>query len=248
LKLKFREAVIWKYSITAISRIVGEASFKISEDGLRLRAMDPSGVALVDFYVPRDAFYELEVPGEIVIGVNMEDFAKILRRARKGDELVLEVLGESKLGVYLEGRGSRRFILPSIELSYQEVPEISFEESFRCKILPKMFKDIVRELEPVSDAIELYAPEGKGTLYIKAQGEIAEAEVVLSASTGALIEYESTGEARSKYTVDYLIEIAIASQAAETLSLGLGVETPLRMAYELPHGGMLQFYVAPRTD
>jgi len=68
----------------------------------------------------------------------------------------------------------------------------------------------------------------------------------LSGSSGALIEYESTGEARSKYTIEYLSDIAAASQASETLSLSLGVETPLKLVFDLPGGGLLLFYVAPQ--
>lgn len=248
MRFKFRDATIWKYSMIAISKIIEEASFKVTRDGVKLRAMDPSGVALVDFYIPSDAFYEYEISGDILIGVNMEEFARILRRAKRGDELLLEVLQDGRLGIHLEGKGSRRFILPSIDLSYQEVPEISFDETFRCKTLPKLFKDVVQELEPISDSAELYAPDGSDTLYLQARGEIAEAEVALSASSGALIEYESLGEARSKYTVGYLVDIVTASQVSEVMRIGFGVETPLHIIYELPQGGTLQFYVAPRTD
>jgi proliferating cell nuclear antigen len=249
LKLSFREATIWKYAISAISKIIEEASFRITEEGFRLKAMDPSAVVLVDFYIPREAFSVFEVEREITIGANMEELAKILRRARKGDELVLEPIPGGHLKIVFEGKGSRSFRIPGIELSVQEIPEISFEETFKCKIMPKMFKDVIRELEPVSDAVEFYSPVNSGVLYLRAQGEIAEAEIELSAASGALIEYESSGEARSKYTVEYLVDISAAAQAAaEVLSIGLGVETPLRLTYELPYGGKLEFYVAPRTD
>lgn len=249
MKLSFREATIWKYAISAISKIIEEASFRITEEGLRLKAMDPSAVVLVDFYIPREAFSVFEVEREITIGANMEELAKILRRARKGDELVLEPIPGGHLKIVFEGKGSRSFRIPGIELSVQEIPEISFEETFKCKIMPKMFKDVIRELEPVSDSVEFYSPVDSGILYLRAQGEIAEAEIELSAASGALIEYESSGEARSKYTVEYLVDISAAAQAAaEVLSIGLGVETPLRLTYELPYGGKLEFYVAPRTD
>ncbi len=249
MKLSFREATIWKYAISAISKIIEEASFRITEEGLRLKAMDPSAVVLVDFYIPREAFSVFEVEREITIGANMEELAKILRRARKGDELVLEPIPGGHLKIVFEGKGSRSFRIPGIELSVQEIPEISFEETFKCKIMPKMFKDVIRELEPVSDSVEFYSPVNSGILYLRAQGEIAEAEIELSAASGALIEYESSGEARSKYTVEYLVDISAAAQAAaEVLSIGLGVETPLRLTYELPYGGKLEFYVAPRTD
>jgi proliferating cell nuclear antigen len=249
LKLSFREATIWKYAISAISKIIEEASFRITEEGFRLKAMDPSAVVLVDFYIPREAFSVFEVEREITIGANMEELAKILRRARKGDELVLEPIPGGHLKIVFEGKGSRSFRIPGIELSVQEIPEISFEETFKCKIMPKMFKDVIRELEPVSDSVEFYSPVNSGILYLRAQGEIAEAEIELSAASGALIEYESSGEARSKYTVEYLVDISAAAQAAaEVLSIGLGLETPLRLTYELPYGGKLEFYVAPRTD
>ena len=248
MRLRFREATVWKYSIVAISKIIEEASFKITSDGIRLRAMDPSSVVLVDFYIPSNAFYEYDVPAEVAVGVNMEELAKILRRARKGDELVLEVPSRGRIGVSMEGRGSRRFTLTGIELAYEEPPEVSFEETFKCKTLPKVFKDVIKELEPISDAVEIYAPPEQGVLQLRAVGEIAEAQIELSSASGALIEYESLGEARSKYTIDYLVDIAAASQAAETLGIGLGVETPLRLTYELPLGGKLEFYVAPRTD
>jgi len=248
LKLSFREATIWKYAISAISKIIEEASFRITEEGLRLRAMDPSAVVLVDFYIPQQAFSVFEVEREMNIGTNMEELAKILRRARKGDELVLEPISGGHLRIVFEGRGSRSFKIPGIELSVQEIPEISFEETFKCKIMPKLFKDVIKELEPISDAVEFYSPINSGILYLKAQGEIAEAEIELSTASGALIEYESTGEARSKYTVDHLVDISAASQTAEVLSIGFGVETPLRLTYELPYGGKLEFYVAPRTD
>jgi proliferating cell nuclear antigen len=249
LKLSFREATIWKYAISAISKIIEEASFRITEEGLRLKAMDPSAVVLVDFYIPREAFSVFEVEREITIGANMEELAKILRRARKGDELVLEPIPGGHLKIVFEGKGFRSFRIPGIELSVQEIPEISFEETFKCRIMPKMFKDVIRELEPLSDSVEFHSPVNSGILYLRAQGEIAEAEIELSAASGALIEYESSGEARSKYTVEYLVDISAAAQAAaEISSIGLGVETPLRLTYELPYGGKLEFYVAPRTD
>ncbi|MEM0218323.1 MAG: DNA polymerase sliding clamp [Desulfurococcaceae archaeon] len=248
LKLRFRDAVVWKYSIVAISKIIEEANFKATSDGIKLRAMDPSAVVLVDFYIPSSAFYEYDISGDVVIGLNMEELAKMLRRARKGDELVLEVLPGGRIGISLEGRGFRRFVLSSIELSYEEPPEISFEETFTGKILPKLFKDVIKELEPISDTIEFYAPPDEGKLILRAESEIAEAQIELSSASGALIEYTSTSEAKSKYTLDYFVDIVAASQVAETLSLGFGVETPIRLTYELPLGGKLEFYVAPRTD
>jgi len=248
MRLRFRDAVVWRYAIASISKIIEEASFKVSEEGMVLRALDPSTVVLVDFTMPRDSFLEYNVEGERVIGVNMEELAKVLKRARKGDELVLEVLEDGRLSVVFEGRGIRRFTLPSIEVTYEEIPEVSFEIGFKGKLLPKVFRDVIREVEPIGDVVEFRASRDSDKLIVAARSEIAEAEIELSASSGALVEYEATGDATAKYTIDYLSDIASAYQAAELMMLELGNDTPLKITYELSGGGRLVFYVAPREE
>ena len=39
----------WKNSIDAIAALIDEGTLQIDTDGIKLRAMDPSQVALVDF-------------------------------------------------------------------------------------------------------------------------------------------------------------------------------------------------------
>ncbi|MEM3926747.1 MAG: DNA polymerase sliding clamp [Desulfurococcaceae archaeon] len=247
MRIRFRDAIVWRYAFVAISKIIEEATLNFSPNGLKLRAMDPSAVALIDLAIPVESFTEFDIPGEVNIGLNMEEFAKVLKRARKGDELVLEI-GERKISVIFEGKGIRRFTIPSIETTLQEIPEISFEVAFRGKILPKVFKDVVRELEPISDVIEFHVPGDGDKLIIRASSEIGNAELELSTSSGSLLECEILGEASSKYTLDYLIDISTASQVSEFLLMEFGNETPIRLVYELPNGGKLEFYVAPRTD
>ncbi|MCY0868473.1 MAG: proliferating cell nuclear antigen (pcna) [Desulfurococcus sp.] len=248
MKLRFRDAVSWRYAIAAISKIIEEASFKIDENGLSLRAMDPSTVVFVEFQIPRDAFSEYEVEGSHVIGVNMEEVAKVLKRARKGDSLILEVLKDGRLSVVFEGHGLRRFNVPSVELTYEELPKISFDVGFKGKILPKAFKDIVSEVKPISDSVEFRAQREESKLIVASSSEIAEVEIEFSASEGALIEYEILEDSRAKYTIDYLADITSASQAAEVMSLEFGNDTPIKLTYELIGGGVLTFYVAPREE
>lgn len=248
-RLRFRDATVWKYSIVAISKIIEEAAFVINEDGLRLKAIDPSSTILVDFYIPSSAFSEYALEGaEHVISVNMEDLARILKRAGKNDELVLSVTEISKLGVILEGRGSRKFVLPALESRAEEMPEIEFEIAFSGAMLSSMFKQIVKEMKPISDVIEFEANSEDQKLYVRATGEIANAEHEIDLASGVLIEYELKNSARSKYSSEYLADIATAAPAAENVRIGFGDETPILIDFVLPYGGSLKFYVAPRGD
>ena len=59
-KLKVSDAKLLRDMATAISILVDEATFKIEPDGLKLRAMDPSRVAMIDFEWPKTIFEEYE--------------------------------------------------------------------------------------------------------------------------------------------------------------------------------------------
>ena len=52
-KLKVSDAKLLRDMATAISILVDEATFKIDPEGLKLRAMDPSRVAMIDFEWPK---------------------------------------------------------------------------------------------------------------------------------------------------------------------------------------------------
>ena len=52
-KLKVSDAKLLRDMATAISILVDEATFKIDPEGMKLRAMDPSRVAMIDFEWPK---------------------------------------------------------------------------------------------------------------------------------------------------------------------------------------------------
>lgn len=248
MRLRFTDARTWRYVIAAISKIVDEAAYKFKDDGLRLKAIDPSRIVLVDFIVPRNALSEYEIEKEEVVGVDMEDFAKILRRAVKGDELELKTLEAGRLAVSFLGRGIRTFIIPSLEISVEEIPELNIQFTVKTKFPPSVFRDLVKELEPVGDHIEFITVKDEQKIIAKTTSDIAEVEIDASIENGALLEIEANEDARAIYSIDYLSDIVSASQAAEEVVFEYGTGIPCKIEYILPYGGKLIFYVAPRTE
>lgn len=248
MRLRFADARAWRYAMNAIGKIIDEGAYRIQENGIRLKAIDPSRIVMVDFYIPREGLIEFEFEKEETVGVNMEDITKILRRAVKGDELELRTLDAGRLAVVFLGRGTRMFIIPSLETLAEELPELKIPFTVKAKMLPSTFRDIVKELEPVSDAVEFIAVKDEQKIIAKASGDIVEAEIELSVENGALIDFEASEDARAIYTVDYLSDIAGAAQAAEELTFEYATAVPCKIEYALPQGGRLTFYVAPRVE
>lgn len=248
LKLRFASGKVWRYVIASISKIIDEGVFIIGEDGVRLRAMDPSKIALVDFHLPRESFTEFEVTGVENISVNMSDLAKILKRAVKDDELVLESSGAKGLTVSFVGHGIRSFTLPSLELAPEELPELKLDFPVMIRAPPSVFKEIVRELEPVGEVIEFKTVSPENTLIARSYSDIVDAQIVLSVQDGSLYELSAREDSVSSYSIDYLIDIAGVSSVAEDFVFEYGSGLPCRLQFTLPYGGKIVFYVAPRVE
>src|SRR5512136_389621 len=88
-KLKVSDAKLLRDMATAISILVDEATFKIDPEGLKLRAMDPSRVAMIDFEWPKTIFEEYVVTEPTKIGINITELLKLLKRAGKEETVEL---------------------------------------------------------------------------------------------------------------------------------------------------------------
>src|SRR3989337_1583072 len=122
-KAKISDAKLLRDMITAISTMVDEATFNVTPEGIKLRAMDPSRVAMVDFEWPKTVFEEYICTEPAKMCINISELLKLLKRAGK-DEILELALDEKtgKLNVKITGKYTREFTMPTLEASEEEVP------------------------------------------------------------------------------------------------------------------------------
>ena len=121
--VKVSDSKILKDTFNAISTLVDEATFDIGLDGIKLRAMDPSRVAMVDFLMQKTAFDEYNATENMKICVNMGELLKLLKRAGKDESAELSFDSETgHLRIIIKGRYTRSFNMPTLEAAEEEVP------------------------------------------------------------------------------------------------------------------------------
>ncbi len=246
-RFEFADARVWRYMVASIEKILDESVFVASSEGLSLRALDTSNVVMVDLFYPADAFREFEVEGdEFEFGVSFPLLVKVLRRARKEDSLVLEV-DESRITVKFVGRGTRRFTIPQISLSYEKLPEPRIDFQVEAKMLSTTFRDAIRDLEPIADVVVLQALD-EDRLLLRGSGDVVSAETELSLERGSMIEYSVEDQARASYTLEYFSYMLQAAQAADMATIRFSEDAPVKVDLEYQAGGRLTFYVSPRVD
>jgi proliferating cell nuclear antigen len=121
--MKFSNAGIWRYIVASISKIIEEGVFKADSTGLKLRALDSTNTALVDLFIPKEAFLEYEA-SEISL-----EFPVVARIQPAIFEDVLEELEVVGDVVSLEsGAGSSKLVLSSASDIAEARVELSLED------------------------------------------------------------------------------------------------------------------------
>lgn len=232
--------------IATASNLIDEAAFKVTEDGISMRAMDPSRVVLIDLNLPAGIFSKYEVDGEETIGVNMDHFKKILKRGKSKDILILKKGEENFLEVTLQGTATRTFRLPLIEVEELELelPELPF--TAKAVVLGEVLKEAVKDASLVSDSLKFIARENE--FIMKAEGETNEVEIKLTLEDEGLLDLEVQEETKSAYGISYLADMVKGIGKADEVIIQFGNDMPLQMDYPVRDEGRLTFLLAPRVE
>lgn len=225
-------------AVELISELVPEVRLKVNDVGMSITAIDPANVAMVGFVLPRHVFSEFDVSDE-VLGVNLDNLKRILKRCKPGSSLVLE-RQENMLRIDIQDRIRRSFSLALIEVESEEKEMPNLEFSSAVEINSADLIDSVEDCAVVADACSFRINEGK--FIIEAKG-LNSARSVFSGDE-AKIEAENC---KSRYSLEYLSKFIKASKLSDKTTLKFAEDHPLRM--DVRSNGMeISFILAPRVE
>ncbi len=247
-KAKINDAKLLRDMITAISTLVDEATFNIASEGIKLRAMDPSRVAMIDFEWPKTVFdeYISDVPTKMCI--NVGEMLKLLRRTSK-DESVELALDEktNRLNVGIKGKYERTFNMPTLEAMDEEVPTPKITFNVRTKVTTDGLHQAIADVQLVSDHVKFEVDAEK--LIMRAAGDLMGATIELKKGSDALLELEVKEPSKATFSLSYLSEIIkTAAASSEIATLEFSTDMPIRIDFQQPKEGKLTFYLAPRIE
>ena len=247
VKFLFPDAKEWRYLIQSLATIIDEANFIATEEGLRLRALDPSRIAMVDLLIPREAFEEYEIEdSEVKIGVNFDDLDKIIRRG-KADERVRFEVEENRLKIVFAGRAERAFSLPLLDIVSEELPSPKVTFAVKAKMLSDTLRDVLKDAELVSDTIRMIGEESM--LKIQAKSDKGEVEAKFTLESGSLLEYEVSEPSTALYGLSYLTDIVgKAYRVSDIATIEFATNKPLSLSFNITESGVLRYYLAPRME
>lgn len=225
----------------ALGNIVDEARFKFGKDGLEIKALDPAQIALIHIKMPSEAFLEYSVESELEVGVNVNGLLKTVPKPKKGDKLVFQA-NEEFYEITIVGASVKRFKYRSIEVSAQEVGEISPEFKVSALVVAKAFKDAIKDLKGAGTIT--FEAQDDQYLYLKAVNMGAEAK--LSRIGGSILEMEVKEPSRSNYDEDYILKVLNLTGVTDAVNVKFASDVPLYLSFTLVEGGSVEYLLAPK--
>jgi proliferating cell nuclear antigen len=246
-KLKVADAKLLRDMITSISILVDEATFKLEPDGMKLRAMDPSRVAMVDFEWPKTIFEEYQCDPPAKMCINITELLKLLKRAGK-DEIVELALDETAhLVVKIAGKHTRSFTMPTLEASEEEVPTPKLTFNVKVKATTDGLNQAIEDAQLVSDHVRIEADPEK--LLLNASGDLMGATITIQKGSDTLLELDAKEPSKATFSLSYLSEIIkAASQTSDIATLEFSTDMPIKLDFQQAKEGRLTFYLAPRIE
>jgi proliferating cell nuclear antigen len=245
MKLTLAEPNYLKDSVSIISELVNEASFKIKSNSIELVAMDPANVAMVIFKLLSSAFTEYKVEKETDLAINLTNLKQILRRAKSSDSLTIEI-EEDKLKITLEGNSTRTFFLPIIDLEEKEqrVPDLNFPVTIKTKT--DVLSDAVEDVDVVAESVSLVVEPNKMT--VMAEGDLSKAKIEIPSKGDTVIVSDTPDKIKAKYSIEYLKKMMAASKLADNVTIQFNKDYPLKLEYKSVDKVFLSFILAPRVE
>jgi len=238
MRVKLENPPLLSKAIELISDLVLEVRVKVNEFGFSISAIDPAKVAMVGYRLPKSAFSEFESEDE-VLGVNLDDFKKILKRCGTKSSLVLEK-EENLLKITIDDKIQRYFTLALIEIDVEDkdMPSLGFSNKVEVDSIDLIAA--VEDCNVVSESCTFETKDGKF---------IIEAKGLNSARTEFPSEsIEMTGEnCTAKYSLEYLQKFIKGSKLTSKTTLEFAKDHPLKFGVKAEHME-IDFILAPRVD
>jgi len=246
MKVTIAEPEVLITSIATAAEIIDEGIFKFGKDGISLTAADRAMVAVIDLLISKDAFEEYDIKEEKEVGLNMTNFLSLLKRARGSDKVSLE-LAENRLILIIHNGTKRRFTVPLLQLTREEIPPIEqLEFKATVTLKPEVLEDAIKDASVITDAATFHAT--KEYFKISAEGDVSQAELELKQGDEGLVDLQVEENSRAKYPLDYLEKILKAAKISDEVTIRFAQDYPMRIDFKYEGKARISMVVAPRVS
>jgi len=247
MKLTLQEPRYLVDPMTVISELVNEIQLKVDKDKIEVIAIDPANAALVIFRLLSSAFAEYNVEKPTVIALSLDNLKAVLKRAKPGDVLKIELEEEkNKLKVQIKGDSTRTFHLALIDIKekQQKIPELKFVAAVEAPCT--LFEEAINDMSVFGESVAFLIEKQK--FFLQAESNLNDSHVEFPQGDDVKIHTETSEIIKSRYSLEYLKKIVKGGRLARAVYIQFANDYPLKIGYIVKDKMSLETVLAPRVS
>lgn len=224
-----------------LAALVPECRLTINQDGWNTGATDTANVAMVMANLPKASFTEFQCTEKTEIGIDVQKWTAMLKIMSDPKSTIEITVDGSRINVS-DGRYTYTLAMLDVNTVRKRPtpPNLSLPASIVTGA--KEFNEALKAMAVIADKVRLTADKDGITLH--ADGDSDHLDKPLAMLDGSKAPDQKIS---SLFSLDYLRDIGKAVKAADSLTLLMGHDHPIRFDFEL-EGIECSYLVAPRID
>ena len=238
-----------KEFIGTVGALVDEAKMNVSEDGIQVKAVDPSHVAMIEANLVKSAFDSYEA-APVEMGIDVDKFKTVLSVAGKEDMVDMEK--DDSLNRLVANIGNLTRAMPLLDTTGMPDPKVpSLDLPASISVSVNEISQGLKASKSVSDHIALSTTKDSFRLVCEGDNQN---KVDLSLGKDQLEKLDSSEDATSLFSLEYFALMVNSLPSDRILHINLGSDLPVKVDADLAVDDMtgaqgnVKFLLARRID
>jgi len=263
----FSDPKLFAQVLKVLGTLIEETYIHFTPTGIKLFGIEAAHVAMASIWMPASLFSSYITAVEAKdLGVNVQDFVKILNRAKATvDDLIIETQGNVLVVKLKSDKSKRTFKLKSKEIQGLDSKEVDLLDNFKETLKDKftasvtldgeIFNEIRTDAGVVADLMRVEVSKINKSLTCMASSENGDVEVNLDLQGMGVLDCVVNGDAQGIYALNRIENMAPYAVMASRVTLRLGNNIPMHLQMPIkPAGagdgpiGTFDYLVAPRVE
>jgi len=240
-----------KTLVDSISNILVFCSFRFTEKGIEMAAINPTSVAILKLNLDAEGFESYEIQRPIDVGVNVIKLSKVLRTVKANEILRFSVKESDPSVLCITITNNEKETTTTYKLNMAEVDTFDYKvDVSRYSTIVSMSSSelltILRNLNSITDMIEITV-SGDTSISFSGRGDQVSRETVLRSGTNSksLTKIVSPDTiVHGVYDISFFTSFARCSGLDETVELFIDSQLPMMITYRCAKLGTISMLLS----
>ena len=238
-----------KEFIGTVSSLVDEAKLNITKEGIQIKAVDPSHVAMIESNLVKSAFDSFEAK-TMEMGIDIDKFKTVLTVSTKDD--IVELEKDEDLNRLVVNIGNLTRAMPLLDTTGMPDPKVpALDLPSTVSVNVSEISQGLKASKTVSDHIALTTDKDSFRLVCEGDNQNS---VDLSLGKDQLEKLDSSEKSTSLFSLEYFALMVNSLPSERILHINLGTDLPVKIEADIAVDdltgaqGNVRFLLAPRID